>query len=134
MKDPENQIDRTGQVKASHKIPLRRRLVYVGIIYLIFILLLLGIEVGTRLLMPHLSSLDLFVVTPQQKAQIADAKQSTIFEGDPLLLWRLKPNLEHVVWDFTIVSTNSEHLRSVDPFQSLKPKQAGTIRILCLGD
>ena len=94
----------------------------------------MSIEAGTRLTMAHVSSLDLFVVTPQQKAQVADAKQSTIFEGDPLLLWRLKPNLDHVVWDFTVVSTNSEHLRSVDPLQSLKPKQPGTIRIVCLGD
>ena len=80
------------------------------------------------------SSLDLFVVTSQQKAQIADAKQSTIFEGDPLLLWRLKPNLDHLVWDFTVVSTNSEHLRSLDSLHSIIQKQPGTIRIVCLGD
>jgi len=116
------------------RISLKRRLAYIAIIYLAFLVILLAIEVGTRLTMAHVSSLDLFVVTPQQKAQVADAKQLTIFEGDPLLLWRLKPNLDHVVWDFTVVSTNSEHLRSVDPDQSLKPKQPGTIRIVCLGD
>ena len=116
------------------RISLKRRLAYIAIIYLAFLLILLAIEVGTRLMMAHVSSLDLFVVTPQQKAQVADAKQSTIFEGDPLLLWRLKPNLDHVLWDFTVVSTNSEHLRSVDAVQSLKPKQPGTIRIVCLGD
>ena len=81
--------------------------------------------------MPHLSSLDLFVVTPQQKAQVADSTHSTIFEGDPLLLWRLKPNLDHVVWDFTVLSTNAQHLRADGP---LKPKQAGAVRIVCLGD
>ena len=85
----------------THRISLRRRLAYISIIYLAFLLILLGIEVGTRLTMPHVSSLDLFVVTPQQKAQVADAKQSTIFEADPLLLWRLRPNLDRVVWDFT---------------------------------
>src|SRR6266851_1902444 len=105
------------------RISLKRRLAYIATLYLAFLLILLAIEAGTRLIMAHVSSLDLFVVTPQQKAQVADAKQSTIFEGDPLLLWRLKPNLDHVVWDFTVVSTNSNHLRSVDPFQSLKPKQ-----------
>ncbi|MEP6719639.1 MAG: SGNH/GDSL hydrolase family protein [bacterium] len=131
MNDPENQIALSGRVKFSHRIPLKRRLVYVAIIYLIFILLLLGIEVGTRLTMPHLSSLDLFVVTPQQKAQVADAKQATIFEGDPLLLWRLKPNLDHVVWDFTVLSTNAQHLRSDRPLQA---KPAGTVRVVCLGD
>jgi len=134
MKDPENKLETAYPVKFRQRIPIKRRLAYIAIIYLAFLLILLAIEAGTRLTMAHVSSLDLFVVTPQQKAQVADAKQSTIFEGDPLLLWRLKPNLDHVVWDFTVVSTSSEHLRSVDPVQSLKPKQPGTIRIVCLGD
>jgi lysophospholipase L1-like esterase len=84
--------------------------------------------------MDHIPGLELFVVTDQQKAQVADAKHSTIFEGDPLLLWRLKPNLDHVVWDFTVLSTNSDHLRDTDPHRQLKPKQPGTLRIVCLGD
>lgn len=115
-------------------IPLKRRLAYAAIIYLSFLLLLIVVEVGTRLTLPHVSSLDLFVVTSQQKAQVADAKQSGIFEGDPLLLWRLKPNLDHVYWDFTVISTNAEHLRSENPLKPLEPKQPGTIRIVCLGD
>src|SRR6185503_5947681 len=115
----------------SKQLSRKRRLVYVGVIYFFFILILAGIEVGTRLTMPHLSSLDLFVVTPQQKAQVADSTHSTIFEGDPLLLWRLKPNLDHVVWDFTVLSTNAQHLRSERPLQ---PKRPGTLRIVCLGD
>jgi len=109
----------------------KRRFVYAFVIYLFFILILAAVELGTRLTMAHISSLDLFVVTPQQKAQVADAKQSTIFEGDPLLLWRLKPDLDHVVWDFTVLSTNAQHLRSDRP---LLTKRAGAIRIVCLGD
>jgi lysophospholipase L1-like esterase len=131
MNDPENLIVRPGKVKSSHRIPLRRRLAYLAVIYFVFILLLLGVEVGTRLSMAHISSLDLFVVTPQQKAQVADSTHSTIFEGDPLLLWRLKPNLDHVVWDFTVLSTNAQHLRSDRPLQK---KEAGALRIACLGD
>lgn len=123
----------TRSLQPSH-LPLKRRLVYVSIIYLIFLLLLLAIEVGTRLGMAHVSSLDLFVVTSQQKAQVADAKQSGIFEGDPLLLWRLKPNLDHAVWDFTVLSTNSDHLRSEVSSKQLESKQPGAIRIVCLGD
>lgn len=115
----------------SHRIPLKRRLVYAAIVYLSFVLLLLGLEIGTRLSLDRVNSLDLFVVTPQQKAQVADAKQATIFEGDALLLWRLKPNLDHVVWDFTVLSTNSAHLRSDRP---LRPKAADSLRIVCLGD
>lgn len=120
--------------RARSRIPRKRRLVYAAIIYLSFLLLLAAIEIGTRLTKPHVSSLDLFVVTSQQKAQIADQKQSGIFEGDPLLLWRLKPNLDHFVWDFTVLSTNSDHLRSEQSSRQLEPKQPGAIRIVCLGD
>ena len=119
---------------SRNKLPLKRRLIYGAFIYLSFLALLATIEVGTRLTMPHLSSLDLFVVTSQQKAQVADEKQSGIFEGDPLLLWRLKPNLDHVYWDFTILSTNAEHLRSEHVGETVGAKQTGTIRIVCLGD
>lgn len=113
------------------RIPLKRRLAYIAVIYLAFLLILLGIEVGTRLTMDHVSSLNLFVATPQQRAQVANPEKSVIFESDPLLLWRLKPNLDHVVWDFTVLSTNAQHLRADYP---LEAKQPGTIRIVCLGD
>jgi lysophospholipase L1-like esterase len=116
------------------RIPLKRRLAYAAVIYLSFLLLLAAIEIGTRLTMSHVSSLDLFVVTRQQKAQVADEKQSGIFEGDPLLLWRLKPNLDRVVWDFTVLSTNSKHLRSEQASRQVQAKHPGTIRIVCLGD
>jgi len=124
----------TNSPNPRSRIPFKRRLAYAAIIYLGFLLLLAAIEIGTRLTMSHVSSLDLFVVTRQQKAQVADEKQSGIFEGDPLLLWRLKPNLDHVVWDFTVLSTNAEHLRSEQSSQQLEAKQPGAIRIVCLGD
>jgi len=116
------------------RLSRKRRLFYVAIIYLGFLLLLAAVELGTRLTLPHISSLSLFVVTTQQKAQVADEKQSGIFEGDPLLLWRLKPNLDHAVWDFTVLSTNSQHLRSEHPGETVGAKQPGTTRIVCLGD
>lgn len=74
-------------------LPLKRRLTYAAIVYLSFLLLLAAIEIVMRLTMPHVSSLDLFIVTRQQKAQVADEKQSSIFEGDPLLLWLNVPVL-----------------------------------------
>ena len=113
------------------KIPLRRKLAYIAIIYGFFLLILLGIEVVTRLTMQHVSSLDLFVATPQQKMQVSDPKQASIFEGDPLLLWRLRPNLDRAVWDFTVLSTNAQHLRADYPIEG---KPANTYRIVCLGD
>ncbi|HET6891548.1 MAG TPA: hypothetical protein VFH31_10630, partial [Pyrinomonadaceae bacterium] len=123
----------------------KKRIAYAGVIYFAVILMLLAVEVVTRLALPHISSLDLFINTPQQKAQVADPKQSGIFEGDPLLLWRLKPNLNQVYWDFTPVSTNSQHLRIKPPHLSVNPqdlrsdhvvtsKAPGTLRIVCLGD
>jgi lysophospholipase L1-like esterase len=111
-------------------IPLHRRILYVTLIYLAFLIFLFAVEVGTRFALPHLSSLDLFVNTPQQKMQVAN-QQSGIFEGDPLLLWRLKPNLDHVVWDFTVLSTNPQGLRADYPTTTKRP---GTFRIICLGD
>jgi len=134
MENPDSQIERAVKIKSSHTISAKRRLVYAGVIYLTFLLLLLAVEVVVRLTMPHVHSLDLFVATSQQKAQVADAKQSGIFEGDPLLLWRLKPNLDHAVWDFTVLSTNSEHLRSQNSSDGSAPKHAGATRIVCLGD
>ena len=134
MATPETTDSDTPKPETRSSIPLSRRLAYAAIIYLSFLLLLVAIEIVTRLAMSPVSSLELFVVTRQQKAQVADEKQSTIFEGDPLLLWRLKPNLDHVVWDFTVLSTNSEHLRAEQPSQHLSAKQPGTIRIVCLGD
>jgi lysophospholipase L1-like esterase len=125
MSEPSNQV--TGR----KRIPLRRKLAYVAIIYCFFLIILLAIEVVTRLTMQHVSSLDLFVATPQQRMQVSDPKQAGIFEGDPLLLWRLKANLNHAVWDFTIVSTNAQHLRADYPIES---KPANTYRIVCLGD
>jgi lysophospholipase L1-like esterase len=118
------------QTATSNKIPLRRRLLYIGIIYVVFLLLLLSVELVTRLTMTRVESLDMFVNTVQQKMQVG-GQQSTIFEGDPLLLWRLKPNLNHVYWDFTVVSTNAQSFRADYPIGA---KPAGTFRIVCLGD
>lgn len=113
------------------RIPLKRRLLYALVVYLIFVTLLAGVELVVRLTKPRVSSLDLFVTTPQQRAQVANEKQSTIFTGDPLLLWKLKPNLKEVVWDFTVVSTNPQGLRADYPVTA---KPAGVFRVICLGD
>ena len=119
------------QTVTPNKIPLRRRLLYVAFIYAIFLLLLLLVEVIARVAFPRVESLELFVATPQQQMQVASPQQSSIFEGDPLLLWRLKPNLDHAIWDFTVVSTNAQHFRADYPIGA---KPAGTFRVVCLGD
>ena len=116
---------------SPRRIPLRRRLIYALAIYLFFLAILAAVEVITRVSMQPVSSLDVFVSTPQQRMQVADEKQSGIFEGDPLLLWRLRPNLDHVIWDFTLLSTNAQGLRADYP---VGPKKPGVFRIICLGD
>ena len=63
--------------------------------------------------------------------QVANPQHSGIFEGDPLLLWRLKPNLNRAVWDYTVLSTNAQSFRADYPIGA---KAAGTFRIICLGD
>lgn len=73
----------------------------------------------------------MFIATPQQRMQVANEQQSGIFEGDPLLLWRLKPSLKNAVWDFTILSTNAQSFRADYP---IGRKPEGTFRIVCLGD
>jgi lysophospholipase L1-like esterase len=113
------------------KISRKRRFAFVAVIYLGFIIALTAIELGTRWLFPNVNSLDLFVSAPQQRLQVANEQQFKIFEGDPLLLWRLKPNLKGAVWDFTVLSTNSQHFRSD---RAIGEKPAGTLRIICLGD
>ena len=115
----------------QNTIPLRRRLLYAFAIYVLFLAILAAVEVITRLRMQHVSSLDVFVSTPQQRMQVADEKQSGIFEGDALLLWRLKPNLDHVVWDYTLLSTNQQGFRAD---YSIGPKPKGMFRVVCLGD
>jgi lysophospholipase L1-like esterase len=132
--DSMTDFDPVADNAARKPIPRKRRLAYVAIIYFAFLLFLVSIEIATRLMLPHISSLDLFVVTTQQKAQVSDTKQSGIFEGDPLLLWRLKPNLDRALWDFTVVSTNAQHFRAEHSDRQLKPKEAGTFRVVCLGD
>src|SRR5438105_8586121 len=68
-------------------IPRSRRVIYTAITCLLVPVILLGVEVTTRLTLPHVSSLELFVNAAQQKAQVANQQQGVIFEGDPLLLW-----------------------------------------------
>jgi lysophospholipase L1-like esterase len=88
-------------------------------------------EIVLRLGSSPVESLDVFVRAPLVLNDFTDGNHVRIFEGDALLLWRLKPNLRRVVWDFTPVSTSAAHLRADGPLGA-KPK--GAVRIVCLGD
>jgi len=98
---------------------------------LALLLLVAAAELVLRVALPPVESLDVFVRSAFQQDDFRDAHNVRIFEGDPLLFWRLRPNLEHVVWDFTVVSTNPQRLRQARP---VTERRAGRVRIVCLGD
>jgi lysophospholipase L1-like esterase len=108
-----------------------RRTAYLAAPLLAFAAVLGGVELLVRLTRPHLDSLAFLVTAPKQRAAFTDRFQVGIFEGDPLLFWRLAPNLRSVVWDGTLVSTNAQGVRHDRP---LRAKAGGAFRIVCAGD
>ena len=115
----------------ARAISRRRRLAYLSIPYAAFALLLVAVEVGVRATLPHVTQLEALIEQQRSQAGFFDRNRQTIFEGDPLLFWRVKPNLDRAVWDFTVVSTNSQGLRHDG---DIGPKEPGAIRVVCLGD
>jgi lysophospholipase L1-like esterase len=107
-----------------------RRIAFLATPFIAFACLLGAIELAVRVRWP-VSSLEVFVRQPALQDDFEDREQVGIFEGDPRLGWRLKPNLEQVMWDFTLVSTNAQGLRHPRP---LGRKPRGARRIVCLGD
>ncbi len=99
--------------------------------FVLFLGILAGIEGIVRAALPHVSTLDLFVRSALQREGFTDSENVTIFEGDPLLFWRIRPSLDRVIWDFTVVSTNEQGLRHAGP---IGPKREGARRIVTLGD
>ena len=111
--------------------PAARRFVFLAVPYALFALALAAVEGIVRATEPHVSRLDFFVTSPAQQAQLMDRQRLSIFEGDPLLCWRLRPGLRDVVWDQTPVTTNAAGLRYP---RDVGAKAPGTFRILCVGD
>lgn len=116
------------------QLPIVKRLAFSAIVALLPLFILVGIELGVRLVMKPIPSLELLVVTPEQKTEVAKGKESPIFEGDPLLLWRLRPGLDRAYWDYTSVSTNAQGFRAESSDRSISAKRSDMIRIVCLGD
>ena len=107
-----------------------RRILFLSIPYVILAAVLVGIEAGVRLFLVHISFLDV-LIQPQSLRPDLSREGATIFEGDPLLFWRVRPNLKEVAWDFTSVSTNAQGLRHEGDI-GRKPRRG--FRIVCLGD
>jgi lysophospholipase L1-like esterase len=113
------------------RIPLHRQIIFLSIPYLLFALVLVGIEGATRLFWPNIPPLDVLIESPAVRPDLSEVNHSPVFMADPLLFWRVRPNLKEVVWDFTVVSTNSQGLRHET---DIGRKPSGAFRIVCLGD
>lgn len=116
---------------APRALPLGRRLAFLSVPFVLFFLVLGGIEWWVRAHRPHISLLEALVRNPEQSAGFTDRRKVSVFEGDPLLFWRVKPKLSAEIWDYTLISTNAQGLRYPAPVGA-KPK--GTFRIGCFGD
>ncbi|MEW6272907.1 MAG: SGNH/GDSL hydrolase family protein [Thermodesulfobacteriota bacterium] len=98
---------------------------------LVFAASLGAVEVAVRALLPHYSSRDFFLTLFGDPPDGTPSEQQPLFEGDPVLFWRLRPGVERTIWDFTVVSTNEQGLRHAGPVERKRP---GVLRIVCLGD
>jgi lysophospholipase L1-like esterase len=117
--------------RSGREIPLGRRIVYLTVPFVLFFLALGLVEAVVRHTKPRLKTLEVFVQAPEQQRGFRDLHEVNVFEGDPLLFWRLAPDLQHVVWDFTPVTTNAQGLRYKTP---VGRKKGGVFRIACFGD
>jgi len=129
--DDSKATTRHGSAPLETRIPRALRVLLLAAPLLLFLGALAGIEAIVRATLPEVSTLSLFVVSPLQLEGFTDSRNVTIFEGDPLLFWRVRPNLDRVIWDYTVVSTNEQGLRHLGPIGS---KREGSIRIVTLGD
>lgn len=98
---------------------------------LVFALLLAGIEAGVRMRLSPISSRDFFLALFGDPPDRTPSDRQPLFEGDPVLFWRLRPNADRAIWDFTVVSTNAQGLRHDRP---IVDKPRGRFRIVCVGD
>ncbi len=120
-----------GAARPETRLPRAFRILVLATPFALFLAILAAIEVVVRATLPHVSALSLFVSSPLQQDGFTDTENVTIFEGDPLRFWRVRPNIDRVIWDYTLVSTNEQGLRHVDP---IGPKREGSRRIVTLGD
>ncbi len=106
----------------------RKKVTFYLIINAVFLVFLLMMEGLWRLATPYIPPIKYFV---SGTTHSDDPDGAATFEGDPLLGWRLKAGLRRHWWDFTLFSTNVDHLRHPREVHDPKPEVK---RIVCLGD
>jgi lysophospholipase L1-like esterase len=124
-------VNPQGDTQSGSRLTRPLRILVLAAPFVLFLGTLAGIEVFVRATLPSVSMLDLFVQSALQQEGFTDSENVTIFEGDPVRFWRVKPNLDRVIWDFTVLSTNEQGLRHEGP---IGPKREGSRRIVTLGD
>ncbi len=112
----------------TKSLPLKRKLLFYAIPYLALLVILAAIEGFARASLPYVPSIQAYV---GGRTHGDSPEGAQTFEGDPLLGWRLRANLDNQWWDYTTFSTNSRHLRH--PLD-IDAKAPGKLRIVCLGD
>ena len=137
MSDPETveqeptAADPQNAAQSPTRLTRPLRILVLAAPFVLFLGILAGIEGIVRAKLPHVSTLELFVRSALQQEGFTDSENVTIFEGDPLLFWRVRPSLDRVIWDYTMVSTNEQGLRHAGPIGT---KREGSRRIVTLGD
>ena len=109
--------------------PQRTKLKLLAISALLVPVLVAAAEIAMRSFSKRTDPLAIFVTSPQLRSDTQGETTAGMVEFDPLLCWRLKPNLPGIWWDFTTVSTNAQHLRMARDVGAKKG-----IRIVVLGD
>jgi lysophospholipase L1-like esterase len=112
-------------------LPLARRLAYFAVPFGLFFGLLAAVEVTVRATRRPVSTIEVFVQAPEQHRGFRDVHGVSVFEGDPMLFWRVAPNLRKIIWDFTPLSTNAQGLRYP---RAVGAKGRDTFRVACFGD
>jgi lysophospholipase L1-like esterase len=114
------------------RISARRKAGYLLVVWCVFILGMLLVEIGFRTFAEPVDLLDA-MVRDHHQSMFGGIEGEQVFEADPLLAWKLKPSLDHVFWDYTNFSTDPDGLRTWGR-PSPDGKQRKTLRIVCLGD
>lgn len=109
-------------------ISTKRKILFSVIMFCLFLILIAITETAVRFTTPYIPSIN-FYISGQTHADSKNGEN--VFEGDPLLGWRLKANLDNVWWDYTTFNTNNRHIRYEN---KIGKKSPGTFRIVCLGD